>query len=230
MERRDEKTGMTFATVCGGTFTMGSQENDDEKPSHSVTLSTFEINKTEVTNAQFRQFRKDHEGEDQLPAARVSWDEAKTFCENYGYRLPTEAEWEYAARGGSTTRWSFGDDEKEPENYAWFSENSGNTTHPVGTKLPNPLGLFDMHGNVWEWVEDCYDENAYQGRSEQTVNPFVAPNATGSCSSSYRVLRGGSWDFVPWGLRSAGRFRFGPEDRSDAIGFRCVRAPRVSGE
>jgi formylglycine-generating enzyme required for sulfatase activity len=228
-EQRDDKSGMTFVTVCGGTFTMGSdkekvqKEDLDETPPHPVTLSTFEISKTEVTNAQYRQLHKDHKGEDSLPATSISWNEAKAFCEHYGYSLPTEAQWEYAARGGSTTRWSFGDDEKELGNYAWFSGNSGNKTHPVGTKAPNPLGLSDMHGNVWEWVEDCFDDKAYQERSTLTVNPLVSPST--SCSSG-RVLRGGSWVSGPWDLRSAYRRWSNPEGQDDFIGVRCVRAPR----
>lgn len=196
LEKTDEQTGITFVTVCGGTFTMGSDKEvdkdsfDNESPRHSVTLSTFEISKTETTNAQYRGFQKDHEGEDSLPAANVSWDDAKAFCENYGYALPTEAEWEYAARSGSTTRWSFGEEENLLSDYTW---NDGRT-HPVGTKLSNPLGLFDMHGNVWEWVEDCYDASAYKNQSPLLTDPLRNPGVGGSCQ--YRTLRGGS----AWGV------------------------------
>lgn len=159
--RPTEKTenGLTFVTVCGGTFTMGSEKSgrDEDKniftnetPRHPVTLSTFEINKTEITNAQYRQVQKDHEKNDNLPVVNVDWSKAKAFCKNFGYALPTEAEWEYAARGGSTTQWSFGDEEKNLDNYAWFSRNAGDSAHEVETKAPNPLGLFDMHGNAGE--------------------------------------------------------------------------------
>jgi formylglycine-generating enzyme required for sulfatase activity len=235
-QQRDENTGVTFVIVCGGTFFMGSDEDKgsdkdkatqsyaDETPQHSVTLSSFEIGKTEITNAQYRQFQKDHEGDDALPAANVSWNDAKAFCENYGYALPSEAEWEYAARGGSVTPWSFAGDEQQLGNYAWFSGNSGGQAHDVGTKLPNPLGLKDMHGNVWEWVTDCYDDKAYDGRPEMIVDPVVTSNVVSSCQ--YRVLRGGAWSNDPWYLRSAGRDWVGPGGRGEDVGFRCVRRPR----
>ena len=155
-----------------------------------------------------------------MPAADVSWNDAKAFCEQYGYALPTEAEWEYAARGGSVTRWSFGDDEERLGNYAWFYKNSESRAHPVRKRLPNPLGLYDMHGNVWEWVEDCYEAEAYQDRS----SPLVDPKVGGSCK--FRALRGGSAWFVPRYLRSANRNWYGPEGRGDYVGFRCVRRPR----
>jgi formylglycine-generating enzyme required for sulfatase activity len=216
----DESTGINFVKVCGGTFTMGSSDFDnDEKPPHPVTLSTFEISQTEITKAQYLGPLKLVNGGD-LPMGEVTWNDAKAFCEKHGYVLPTEAEWEYAARGGSVTPWSFGNDEQQLGNYAWFVGNSGNEEHPVGQKLPNPLGLYDMHGNVFEWVEDCYDENAYKKRPELLVDPLV------SSSCQYRVLRGGSaWD-VPWYLRSAVRYRRVPVHRYDYIGFRCVRRPR----
>ena len=233
---KQEENGLTFVTVCGGTFTMGSKKSerkedenipDDETPRHAVTLSTFEINKTEVTNAQYRLFQKDHERNDNFPVVNVAWSQAKAFCENFGYALPTEAEWEYAARGGSTTRWSFGDEERGLVNYAWFPENSESQTHHVGTRDPNPLGLSDMHGNVWEWVQDCYAKEAYRDRNEHIANPVISPNATGTCSSSYHVLRGGfAGALNPSLLRSANRFRNDPQAQSDFIGFRCVRRPR----
>ena len=118
-----------------------------------------------MTQAQFQRFRKNHsyqKGEDDLPAASVTWFDARDFCEHFGYRLPTEAEWEYAARAGTRTRYLFGDDESKLGEYAWYSGNSGGRLHPVGTRQPNPWGLHDMHGNVWEWVQDCWHEN-YNG-------------------------------------------------------------------
>ncbi len=224
-EKTDTETDMTFVQVCGGTFSMGSGDNDkdaddDEKPQPTVTLSTFEISTTEITNAQYRRFRQDHKGEDTLPAVDVSWNDAKAFCEQYGYALPTEAEWEYAARGGSVTRWSCGDDEKQLGHYAWFAKNSKSRAHPVRKRRPNPLGLYDMHGNVWEWVADCYEEEAYRDRS----SPLVDPKVGGSCK--LRALRGGSAWNVPRRLRSAYRNGFTPESRFADTGFRCVRRPR----
>ena len=226
-EEKDEKTGITFVKVCGGTFMMGTEKEktkyDNETPPHPVTLDTFEISKTETTNGQYQLFQKEYKGEENLPAVNVSWDDAKAFCKNFGYALPTEAEWEYAARGGSTTRWSFGDDEKQLGDYGWFSENSKGSS-PVGQKLPNPLGLYDMHGNVWEWVEDCYDTDSYKDRSPFITNPLVGQGGISSCDT--RVLRGGSFRADAEFLRSAFRSWLEPLSRSDFIGFRCVRRPR----
>ncbi len=196
-KERDEASGMTFVTVCGGAFRMGSTEKDleiieetlreayrDELPQHIVTMRTFEISETEVTNAQFRKWR-DHPGEDARPATDVTWQDAKDFCEHFDDALPTEAQWEYAARGGSGSHWSFGDDIAQLGTYAWFSENSGSKAHVVKDREPNPLGLYDMHGNVYEWVEDCYDREAYKNRSEFINNPHEKQNC------DLRVLRGG---------------------------------------
>ena len=231
-QKTDEKTGITFVKVCGGTFMMGT----DGSTSHPVTLNSFEITKTEITNAQYRRlFATRQTSEEDLPVADVKWDQAKKFCENVNeivpsnaedleYGLPTEAEWEYAARGGSTTRWSFGDDEKQLGEYAWFSGNSKRRASPVGQKLPNPLGLHDMHGNLWEWVEDCYEGDAYENRSPFITNPLVEPGIGGSCGR--RVLRGGSFVSEAEDLRSAFRARNEPEDSADDVGFRCVRRPR----
>jgi formylglycine-generating enzyme required for sulfatase activity len=218
---------LTFVRVCGGTFTMGSTEYDDEQPLHPVTLSPFEISQTEITTQQSPEVRKSQSGNEDLPVVGIDWQTAKDACDrfddnDYDYALPTEAEWEYAARGGSVTRWSFGDDEAQLGNYAWFVGNSEGRSHPVKTRLPNPLGLYDMHGNVYEWVEDCYDERAYQDRSTLIVNPLV-----NRLRCQYRVLRGGSaWRNVPGDLRSALRYWFEPGDRGDDVGFRCVQRPR----
>jgi len=131
-------------------------------------------------------------------------------CE--GYRLPTEAEWEYAARAGTTTAYSFGSRKEDLSDYAVFSGNSGSQTANVASKKPNALGLYDMHGNVWQWVQDWYDAKLQGGENPQ------GPNA-----GSYRVLRGGSWDYRPRYLRSAYRAYAGPGDRFYDLGFRLVR-------
>jgi formylglycine-generating enzyme required for sulfatase activity len=213
--------GIIFVRICPGAFMMGAAKNDaqadeDEKPAHQVTLSEFWIGKTEITNQQYRGFRPNHPGEANLPAIQVSWDDAKAACEHFGGRLPTEAEWEYAARAGSQTAWSFGDDEKRLGEYAWYDENSGDSPHPVGTKKPNAWGLLDMHGNVWEWVADWYG----------TYSAAAQSDPAGPTTGSERVLRGGSIIHSPNFLRSACRAWYPPQDRFRNIGFRCVRAPR----
>ena len=135
----------------------------------------------------------------------------------WSYRLPTEAEWEYACRAGTTTRFSYGDDDTLLTNYAWYNSNSGSTTHPVGQKAPNAWGLFDMHGNVWEWCQDSWDFSAnYPGGS--TIDPLVT-------AGSGRVGRGGGWGLGADGTRSAGRGVLLPAFTFDIIGFRVVLAP-----
>jgi len=147
------------------------------------------------------------------PIIGVSWRDgvayAKWLSEKTGdiYRLPTEAEWEYSCRAGTTTKWSFGDDEKELTKYAWYDKNSDNKTHPVGKKLPNPWGLYDMHGNVWEWCEDWYDKD-----------------------KRYKVLRGGSWNYFASLSRSSFRFRSSPGYRFVNGGFRLLRVIKGKGK
>ncbi len=226
-EEPADENGMVFVRLCPGTFAMGSPENEkgrssNEGPIHEVKINEFWLGKYEVTQAQFQRFSKHHafkKGEGDLPVANVTWSDAKDFCEHYGYRLPTEAEWEYAARAGTRTRYSFGDDEGKLGEYAWYSENSGGRPHPVGTRQPNPWGMHDMYGNVWEWVQDCRHKD-YDG----------AP-ADGSAWEAdkcwQRVLRGGA--FIYFGtefLRSALRITETPVYRNDFVGFRCARGPR----
>ena len=170
------------------------------------------------------------------PVEQVSWNDAVAYCAaltererlagriplNCVYRLPTEAEREYACRAGTSTRFSYGDDPgyRNLTNYAWYYDNSGGETHPVGQKLPNPWGLYDMHGNVFEWCQDWFD--AYPGG--------VAVDPQGPASGSDRVIRGGSWGLWPgWDsariCRSAYRSYFTPDDRNNTFGFRAVLAP-----
>ncbi len=132
----------------------------------------------------------------------------------YVYRLPTEAEWEYACRAGTTTKYSFGDSESELSDYDWNNKNSGFISHPVGGKKPNGWGLYDMHGNVHEWCQDWYGDYPIGS----TTDP------TGAASGSDRVLRGGGWIFDARDCRSADRSRDAPEFRSDALGFRVLRS------
>ncbi len=209
---------MAFIRLCPGTFMMGSPKDepsrdDDEGPVHQVRVSAFDLGKFEVTNAQYRKFKPEHKGDDDLPAAYVSWHDAKAYCEKLGYRLPTEAEWEYAARADTRTRWSFGDDEEQLGLHAWYGENSDIKAHPVGTRKPNPWGLHDMHGNVWEWVADWY-------------GPYPGEPQVGPSEGKYRVLRGGAFGGPSRFLRSAFRGWGEPELRGDYFGFRCARGPR----
>jgi formylglycine-generating enzyme required for sulfatase activity len=161
----------------------------------------------------------------QNPVENVSWNDAQAFCEKLSqitgktYRLPTEAEWEYACRAGTTTRYYFGDNDNQLGNYAWYSENSNNTTHPVGQKKPNAWGLYDMSGNVWEWCEDDWHDS-YAGAPDDGSAWLDNDNR----SQSRKRLRGGSWGNSPDLCRSALRDRNFPGIHYDRIGFRvaCV--------
>ena len=203
-----------MVVIPAGSFEMGSNENALERPVHRVNVPSFLIGKTEVTQGQWMAVmgsnpsRFDSCGDD-CPVERVSWNDAQDFARRLSqktgkqYRLPSEAEWEYAARAGSSTKWSFGDNENQLGEYAWFKSNSQNKTHPAAQKMRNAFGLYDMHGNVWEWVEDCYHANY--------------------CSGGLRVLRGGSWYDVPAYLRSAFRNWNTPDYRFSSFGFRLAR-------
>ncbi|HEX4966460.1 MAG TPA: SUMF1/EgtB/PvdO family nonheme iron enzyme [Thermoanaerobaculia bacterium] len=215
-----EQSGMTFVHVCPGTFTMGAADTDayaefDEKPAHQVILSESWIGRTEVTNAQYRANHPGDQGPDSLPATRVTWNEAKDFCERHGWRLPTEAEWEYAARAGTKTLWSFGADERRLKDFAWFKEDSGLGPHTVATRKPNPWGIYDMHGNVWEWVEDRIGP----------YKPGPQKDPKGTESGERRVMRGGAFLNSPGNLRSANREWNRPLTQDWFIGFRCARSP-----
>ncbi len=213
--------GIVFVHICPGTFTMGSADDDpladdNEKPAHRVALSEFWIGKYEVSNVEFRRFDPDHSRDDTLPVINKKWAKGRDFCEYFGFRLPTEAEWEYAARAGSRTAWSFGDEEGGLGRYAWYRARRGQKgVHPVGTKEANAWGLHDMHGNVWEWVADRYGP----------YSPGPETDPIGPSEGISHVARGGSaWD-PPKNMRSAVRDRFNSMYRG-YIGFRCVRGPR----
>jgi len=211
------KDGMVW--IEGGTFMMGSNDGgSDEKPVHQVTVNGFYMDKTEVTQAEYERVMGNNPSSfkncPDCPVEKVSWHDAKAYCEKVGKRLPTEAEWEYAARAGSTTKYYWGNG--APDAYAWYGGNSGKKTHPVGQKQPNAWGLYDMSGNVWEWCSDWYNEDYYANSPAQ--------DSKGPSSGTGRVLRGGSWFNLPESLRSANRVRNGPDDRFINNGFRCVRS------
>jgi formylglycine-generating enzyme required for sulfatase activity len=218
--------------VAGGTFTMGAtpeQGKDagvDEKITHSVTLSDYYIGKFEVTqglwvavmDSNFSTFQKG----DNYPMEYVSWDDCQMFINKLNqmtgkqFRLPTEAEWEFAARGGNKsggTKFSGG---SEIADVAWFESNSDGSTQPVGQKSPNELGIYDMSGNVWEWCDDWYGNYS---RSAQT-------NPKGANKGARRVLRGGCWRSLPKSCRISFRNYNFPDMGSDGDGFRLVYSPK----
>ena len=207
---------------------MGSTEgHPKERPAHQVTISQpFYLGTYEVTQGQWEAVMRNNPstfgGGPNLPVENVSWKNVQAFIEKLNmmeggstYRLPTEAEWEYAARAGMTTAYSFGDDPEQLGAYAWYSSNSGSKTHPVGQLEPNPWGLYDMHGNVWEWVHDWYAKEYYQ-RSP-------ARDPQGPDSGVGRVLRGGSWINAGGNARAAQRNAGAPGDRYGFYGFRLAR-------
>ena len=184
----------------------------------------------EVTNAQWQRVMGSEPSkwkDVDRPVEQVSWEDATEFCRKLSalaeerragreYRLPTEAEWEYACRAGSTTQYCFGDDESKLGEYGLFDKNSGSETHPVGQKKANAWGLFDMHGNVWEWCSDWKEE----GYGSKAVSDPQGPSG-----GSRRVFRGGSWYYTAWNCRSAFRFGVDPSCRYDSLGFRLALSP-----
>ena len=207
--------------VKGGTFKMGSNQYDSEKPIHDVTLSDFSIGKYPVTQAQWQAVMRNnpsHFKGDDLPVENVSWDECQVFVTRlYGkigkiYRLPTEAECEFAARGGNESKGYQYSGSNNIDEVAWYGKNSENMTHPIGTKKANELGIHDMSGNVWEWCSDWYC--AY--------DTAAVANPTGADTGTYRVYRGGSWADDAVGCRIANRNSLSPAHSHRRLGFRLV--------
>jgi len=193
--------------IPAGKFMMGSAESnqDGERPVHEVSLDSFYMDMYEVTQAAYEGVMEKNpshfKGADR-PVEQVTWQEAKQYCQKLEKRLPTEAEWEYAARGGTITKYSWGDEFSE--DYGWFSKE----THPVGGKKPNDFGLYDMVGNVDEWVQDWYGYDYY--KSSPTTNP------QGPSSGKLKVRRGGNLGF------STARGFYIPTGKDSSLGFRCV--------
>ena len=207
-----------WVLIPAGEFQMGSQAAEDEAP-HMVFLSGFYIDKFEVTQEQFEQVMGNNPSDFQgtnLPVEQVTWYEARDYCKAVGKRLPTEAEWEKAARGGTQTAYAWGD--VTDDDYAWYWDNSKRRTHPVGTRKPNAFGLYDMYGNVWEWISDKYVDDYY--RTSPRENP------PGPFSSKYHVIRGGSWRDLPDFLRATRRNYDLPAGRFNHIGFRCAKSAK----
>ena len=213
--------------IPSGSFVMGSEKNSDEKPPHTVYIRSFLMGRTEVTQKQWLDVMGSNPSRfagcgPECPVENLNWDEVQQFIAKLNqktgkrYRLPNESEWEYAARGGITTDWSIGNDQPNLGNYAWNVRNSGARTQVVGQKLPNPFGLLDLHGNVWEWTQDCWHD-AYDGA------PIDGSAWTTGCRANYRVIRGGSWGSIPADLSSSYRSRVSPDYRDYFIGFRLAR-------
>lgn len=213
--------------VEGGTFTMGatadqsSDAADDEKPSHRVTLSSFHIGKYEVTQAQWQAVmgtNPSHFKGQNSPVECVSWNDCQEFIRRLNeitgrhFRLPTEAEWEFAARGGNKSRGYKYSGSNTVDDVAWYRDNRGHTTHPVGTKAPNELGLYDMSGNVSEWCQDWY--GSYSSGSQY--------NPTGPTSGSDRVDRGGGWRSGAMHCRVSYRDYGTPSYADDYLGLRLA--------
>ena len=217
---------MLLVLIPAGEFPMGDESGyESEKPVHKVKITKpFYLGKYVVTLQQWQavmENKPDPKGS-KLPAG-VAWDDCQTFLiklnakigvQEGKFVLPTEAQWEYACRAGSTTKYCFGDDEAQLGDYAWYSANMVGTPHPVGEKKPNAWKLYDMHGNVWEWCADWYDPGYY------AKSPSDDPR--GPATGTDRVNRGGVWDRAAWVCRSAFRFS-GPAVPGNCVGFRVAR-------
>lgn len=232
-EYRHNQTTIEFILIPGGTFTMGDNYgNIDERPAHEVTLSPYLMAKNEVTQIIWQKIMGDNPScdnwiwappkghRDYMPVERVSWNDCQAFCEKTGLELPTEAQWEYACRAGTNSKYYWGD--SIDGKYCWWYSNSDYdnselcTTHDVATKTPNAFGLYDMIGNVAEWCKDI--KQPYS--SEAQKNP-VNTSATGATGF---VVRGGAFNSRENGLTSTKRYSIQPHEKSEKIGFRpCAR-------
>ena len=230
--------------IPGGKFIMGDKDEIDAPP-HEVVISSFLMDRHLVTQQQFQKLMGANPSRwkgDRNPVEQLRWSDAAKFCnkrseagglepcydlktlkcnfEATGYRLPTEAEWEYACRAGTTTAYFFGTSPTKAGDYAWFDKNSGGRPRPVGQKQPNPWGLYDIAGNVWEWCNDFYKVDYYPEAPRE--------NPRGPAEGQNKVLRGGAWRFSADNCRSGYRYNENPGQADvcfgyDIYGFRCVR-------
>ncbi len=222
---------LEMVDIPAGKFNMGSNEYDQEKPIHEVIVPAFQIGKYPITQAQYQAVMGTNPSRfsenPQNPVETINWFDAQEFCEKLSqltgknYRLPTEAEWEYACRAGTETLFSFGDDESQLGDYAWFRANSNNTTHPVGEKRPNLWGIYDMHGNVWEWCADEYHKSYVNKPENIKKNGSIAWLDNNINNKSLMIIRGGDFNSYPGLCRSADRYSPDAYLRSD-FGFRVV--------
>jgi formylglycine-generating enzyme required for sulfatase activity len=237
-------SGIEMVLLPAGRFTMGDK-NEIDAPPHEVALSAFHMDKYLVTQEQYRKIIGKSPARwkgDQNPVEQVCWSDAANFCNarsrqeglepcydletsqcNFdanGYRLPTEAEWEYACRAGTQTSYFFGNSPSKLSDYAWFDKNSGGHPQPVGLKRPNPWGLYDICGDIWQWCNDFYQVDYYEQAPLE--------NPRGPETGDTRVVRGGSWKFSDDNCRSGYRYNESPGRADvcfgyDVYGFRCVR-------
>jgi formylglycine-generating enzyme required for sulfatase activity len=230
IKSKDHIIDMEFVFVKGGCYDMGDTFGDgesDEKPVRNVCISDFSIGKYEVTQKQWKSIMGSNPSDfsscgETCPVEMVSWNDIEEFIQKLNsatgksYRLPTEAEWEYAARsGGKKEKYAGTSSDPDLINYAWYSSNSDDETHPAGRKKPNGLGIYDMSGNVYEWCHDWFSSHYYKNRP--------ANDPQGPSSGDKRVFRGGSWLNEPMLLRASDRNDEDPSVSHHRIGFRLVR-------
>lgn len=224
-----------MVTIKAGEYGVGSLDNSSEEKYHKIYLDEYEISKYPITIYQWLTFLKHSkyewgceaflhfkEVQNDYPALYINWHDAKHFCDwlttisENKYSLPSEAQWEVACLSGSSSRFCFGDDVSLLEQYSWYDVNSECKPHSVGQKKPNQYGIFDMHGLVWEWCEDWYDDKYYS--SSNYKNPICENNPY-----SVKILRGGAWFMFPKFLRGQDRYANNPDYRMDCFGFRVVQ-------
>ena len=236
--------GAEMVGIAGGVFMMGDKDEVDAEP-HEVSVSPFQMDKHLVTQGQYQRVMKDNPSRwkvENHPVEQVRWSDAVRYCnarslaeslkpcydletwecdfDAGGYRLPTEAEWEYACRAGTKTAYFFGNSESKLDKYAWYDKNAGGKPRPVGGKQPNPWGLYDMCGNLWQWCNDFYQVDYYQQSPKE--------NPKGPKSGETKVVRGGAWKFSADSCRSGYRYNENPGYVDvcfgyDIYGFRCVK-------
>jgi len=221
-----DQYGIVWVPIPPGTFMMGCSPGDEtcqesEKPRHSVTVESFSMTATEITHAQFMTMMESDPSSftdcgDNCPVDGITYYLANQFCSNVNGRLPTEAEWEYAARAGTTTVYYCGGESSCLDDSAWHAGNSSNTPHEVATRTPNAFGLYDMLGNVMERVQDCW-HTTYDNA------PATGGEWEDGGDCSYRLVRGGSWTSTGIDLRTSARMKQPPTYADDHLGFRCVR-------
>jgi len=248
--KSNTESGVEMVRLPGGTFIMGDDNEIDATP-HEVVVTSFHIDKHLVTQAEYQRVTGKNPSRWKVaenPVEQVRWSDAVKYCnarsrlddlepcydlqtwecsfDANGYRLPTEAEWEYACRAGTKTAYSFANTPSKLKDYAWFKDNSGSKPRPVGQKRPNAWGLYDMHGNVWEWCNDYYKVDYYQTSPEE--------NPKGPKTGETKVVRGGAWKFSADSCRSGYRYNEDPGYVDacfgyDIYGFRCARNAAAAG-